>query len=318
MGSQVLYRAMCSRKRARDAKADDADIDIESAFPPLAVGTDCSGIECPLMALQSLQVPYIHKFSSEIDGATRRQLLANHAPQTMYEDMLQRAAGSTAFTHVYIAGFACQPFSVAGVRLGLQDRRASVFWACVSYIENQEPWCWLLENVEGLVSHNEGRALQTIVTTLDSINGGRYLVQTRVLNTEDHGVPQHRKRVYFLGMRRDRVVAGCEFEWPEALPRKDLEEFLDAEEPASSPQELARGPGMALALWQNRIRRAHGDLNQLQHEVVLDVDSSLERCHYMMNRCPCLIRSRPMGYWLVRSQAAEDARWRDAPASGDA
>ena len=68
------------------------------------------------MALQSLQVPYVHKFSSEIDGATRRQLLANHAPQTMYEDMLQRAAGSAAFTHVYIAGFACQPFSMASVR----------------------------------------------------------------------------------------------------------------------------------------------------------------------------------------------------------
>ena len=303
-----------SRKRVRADDADNADMHTaESAFPPLAVATDCSGIECPLMALQSLEIPYIHKFSSELDRATRRQLLANHAPQTMYEDMLQRDADGTAFAHLYVAGFSCQPFSMAGSRLGLKDRRASVFWGCVAYIRNREPWCWLLENVEGLASHNGGETLQTILSTLQSINGGRYLVEWRILNTEEHGVPQHRKRIYFLGIRRDRIVAGCEFQWPEPVPCRGLEEFLDAKEPASLPQELPNGPAMALALWRHRIQRAHGELEHIQHEIVLDVDASLD----MINRCPCLIRSRPQGYWLVgrqrRMRVAEMLRLQGMP-----
>ena len=283
---------MCSRKRARDERQDEQAV-------PMKVGTDCSGIDCPLMALQSLQMPHIHVFSSELDATTRQQLLANHSPRTMFEDALARDPASTGFTHLYVAGFACQPFSMAGQRAGFRDRRSNVFWACLDYIRHQEPWCWLLENVEGLLSHDGGKTLRTILRTLEQMNSGRYLVTWRVFNSEDHGTPQHRKRVYFLGMRRDRLVQGCEFTWPEPIPRRGLEEFLDPRDPAAEPEALPYGPAMALALWQHRIKRALGDLDQ---EIVLDVDSSLERCHYMVDRCPCLIRSRPQGYWLLQRQ----------------
>ena len=60
----------------------------------LRVGTDCSGIEAPLHALQQLGVPYEHVFSSEICPTARQQLLANHAPQILYQDATARDKSS--------------------------------------------------------------------------------------------------------------------------------------------------------------------------------------------------------------------------------
>ena len=75
--------------------------------PPQAVrvGTDCSGIEAPLHALQQLGVPYEHVFSSEICPTVRKQLLANHDPQIFYEDATARDNGSAPYVDFYVAGW---------------------------------------------------------------------------------------------------------------------------------------------------------------------------------------------------------------------
>ena len=65
------------------------------------VGTDCSGIEAPLHALQQLGAPYEHVFSSEICPTVRKQLLANHNPQILYEDAAARDNSSAVVRHTF-------------------------------------------------------------------------------------------------------------------------------------------------------------------------------------------------------------------------
>ena len=91
------------------------------------MGTDCSGIEAPLHALQQLGVPHTHVFSSEICPTVRRQLLANHKPQILYEDVIARDNNSAPYVDLYVAAWPCQGNSTLGKRRGLADPAHGLF-----------------------------------------------------------------------------------------------------------------------------------------------------------------------------------------------
>lgn len=95
-----------------------------------------------------------------------------------------------------VAGFPCQPFSLAGGRLGFDDVRGTLFFDIVRILAYHQPRNFILENVKGLVSHDKGRTFRTIVKTLVELG---YCVEWKILNSKDHGVPQSRERVYLVG-----------------------------------------------------------------------------------------------------------------------
>jgi DNA (cytosine-5)-methyltransferase 1 len=95
-----------------------------------------------------------------------------------------------------VAGFPCQPFSVAGRRHGFQDVRGTLFFDICRVLEARQPRMFILENVKGLLSHDHGRTFRTIIYALVSLGYG---VQWKVLNSKNFGVPQHRERVYIVG-----------------------------------------------------------------------------------------------------------------------
>ena len=98
-----------------------------------------------------------------------------------------------------LAGFPCQSFSNAGNKNGLKDPRGNLFNNIFDILKIKQPSCFLLENVRGLISNNNGRTLKTILSKLNSIN---YDVKYKVLNSKDFGVPQSRNRVYKLGLNK--------------------------------------------------------------------------------------------------------------------
>lgn len=95
-----------------------------------------------------------------------------------------------------IAGFPCQPFSVAGQRRGFADTRGTLFFDIARILERKRPRHFILENVKGLLSHDGGRTFRVIIEALDELG---YLVEWQVLNSKNHGVPQSRERVYIVG-----------------------------------------------------------------------------------------------------------------------
>lgn len=95
-----------------------------------------------------------------------------------------------------LAGFPCQSFSYAGKQKGFSDTRGTLFFDLERLIAQSRPKFFLLENVRGLTSHDQGRTFQTIK---DRLTGLGYSLVSLLLNSSNFGVPQNRVRVYILG-----------------------------------------------------------------------------------------------------------------------
>ena len=132
------------------------------------------------------------------------------------------------------AGFPCQPFSIGGLRKGFQDTRGTLFFDIERIIRRKQPSVFILENVKGLVNHDKGRTLNTILNKLgkkinNSINNDafedclNYNVFYKVLNSKDFGVPQNRERIYIVGFLNE-----VNFNFPEKLNHKiSLTDIID-------------------------------------------------------------------------------------------
>ena len=96
-----------------------------------------------------------------------------------------------------LAGFPCQPFSYAGKRQGFGDTRGTLFFEIERILRKYQPKAFLLENVRGLYTHDEGRTFETIINKLHELGYGTYDL---LLNSSDFGVPQNRVRLYILGI----------------------------------------------------------------------------------------------------------------------
>ena len=98
-----------------------------------------------------------------------------------------------------VGGFPCQSFSIAGKRGGFEDTRGTLFFEIARIARVKRPRYLLLENVKGLLSHDEGNTFATIIGALDELG---YDVQWQVLNSKNFGVPQNRERVFIVGHLR--------------------------------------------------------------------------------------------------------------------
>ena len=105
-------------------------------------------------------------------------------------------------------GYPCQSFSYAGKRLGLNDVRGTMFYYYAKILKQLKPKIFLAENVKGLVSHDGGKTLQTMINVFEEIG---YHVQHKVLNAWDYGVAEKRERVVIIGIRNDIQV---DYEYP--------------------------------------------------------------------------------------------------------
>lgn len=100
---------------------------------------------------------------------------------------------------IICGGFPCQAFSIAGNRRGFEDTRGSLFFEIARFASILRPRYLFLENVKGLLNHENGITFETIISTLDELG---YNVEWQVLNSKDFGVPQNRERVFIIGHLR--------------------------------------------------------------------------------------------------------------------
>ena len=104
-------------------------------------------------------------------------------------------------------GFPCQPFSVAGLKLGFEDTRGTLFFNIANIIKNKidkgaPPKVLFLENVRGLKNHDKGNTLKVIIATLEELG---YNVSYAVLNAKYFGVPQNRERLYIIAWYKKMI-----------------------------------------------------------------------------------------------------------------
>jgi DNA (cytosine-5)-methyltransferase 1 len=196
----------------------------------LRVGTDCSGIEAPIQALLQMKIPFKHIFSSDIDKYCIKSIKANYNPEIIFGDknstypvgdITERNINNVPDIDLYVCGFPCQPFSMAGERKGFSDKRGIVFFSCLEVIEKKQPSYFILENVKGLLSHDKGNTWKVICDEMVKLRNYGYTIKWKILNTKDYGIPQNRERIFIVGCRNK------DFEWPEKKIMDDLKNYID-------------------------------------------------------------------------------------------
>ncbi|WP_269459495.1 DNA (cytosine-5-)-methyltransferase [Candidatus Promineifilum breve] len=150
-------------------------------------------------------------FTSEWNKYANETYLANFKVDHEIAGDITRLDVEAIPTHdVLLAGFPCQPFSIAGVSkknaLGMPhgfecETQGTLFFDIERIIEYHKPSAFLLENVKNLTSHDKGRTFRVIVQTLRDKLG--YSLSWRVINAKGY-LPQNRERIFILGMREDR------------------------------------------------------------------------------------------------------------------
>lgn len=127
---------------------------------------------------------------------------------------------------VLLAGFPCQPFSIAGYRRGLDDERGDLFFETLRIIKEKQPKVVFLENVKNLVTHDHGNTFKVIREFL--VHAG-YFIKWKVLNAKEYGnIPQNRERIYVVGFKDKQAYE--RFEFPEKIElTTSLQDIIDFE-----------------------------------------------------------------------------------------
>lgn len=122
---------------------------------------------------------------------------------------------------VVTGGFPCQAFSYAGRKLGFEDARGTLFFEFARAVKEIQPLICVGENVRGLLTHDQGRTVEGMVSVLDEL--GYDVVPPRILKAMMYRVPQKRERLLIIGLRRN---ANLRFNWP--IAEKEIYTMKDA------------------------------------------------------------------------------------------
>lgn len=141
-------------------------------------------------------------FSSEVDRFARANYDANYGDRPA-GDITKISEEDVPAHDMLVGGFPCQSFSFSGERKGLDDHRGVLFLEIVRILKKHQPKVILLENVRGLLTHEDGKTLQVIISHLENVG---YRIKHELLDAVNL-VPQERKRIYIVGIRKDLADA---------------------------------------------------------------------------------------------------------------
>ena len=104
---------------------------------------------------------------------------------------------------ILCAGFPCQPFSQCGQHKGFDDKRGTLFFNIMKFVEYHKPKIIILENVQGLLNHDGGKTFDRIKNDIETAN---YTITYKVIKCSDYGLPQMRKRLIIVGIRNNTEI----------------------------------------------------------------------------------------------------------------
>ena len=194
--------------------------DLFAGIGGMRIAFERSGAECRLTseidenAMKTYRRNFVespsHQFISDVREVARFANLGELAPEV----------------RLVLAGFPCQPFSIAGLRKGLSDERGKIFTSILDVISQETVQAFVLENVRGIMSHDRGSTFAYMLQELGRC--GFPGLKFSVLNSMTHGgVPQNRERVFIVGFRD--VKKADAFEFPSRIElRKSLADVMES------------------------------------------------------------------------------------------
>ena len=179
----------------------------------IKVGSDFSGVGAFDQALRRLGIDYKTIFACDMDKYARQTYIENYGEPGYYpENVYQREIPGESLD-IYMTSPPCQAFSLAGKRLGKDDKRGVLFFNSHEFIKTNKPKYFIFENVKGLLSDDNGNTFKEWINMLGgkSVNGlpvlfpyknsVPYHIYYKVMNAKKHGVPQNRERIFLVGFK---------------------------------------------------------------------------------------------------------------------
>lgn len=216
----ISYVSSARKKTGQNRKGTFTFIDLFAGIGGMRIAFERAGGTCV--------------YSNEWNKYSQQTYLANFAEQPE-GDITQVNAEDIPDHDILVAGFPCQPFSIAGVSkknslgraTGFEDKtQGTLFFDVCRILQAKRPEAFMLENVKNLCSHDRGRTFQVICESLEELN---YEVFYKVLDGQDF-VPQHRERILIVGFDRQRYGREYEFDFKitPVSPKPCMKDILES------------------------------------------------------------------------------------------
>jgi len=150
-------------------------------------------------------------FANEYDKTIWQTYEANHPCKLDKRDIREIQPSDIPDCDGIIGGPPCQSWSEAGSLRGIKDSRGQLFFEYIRILNEKKPKFFLAENVVGMLSLRHSEAVENIKAMFSKAG---YNLSVDLINVVDYGIPQDRKRVFYIGIRKD---LGFQFQFPEPL-----------------------------------------------------------------------------------------------------
>ena len=276
----------------------------------ISVGSDFAGLGTVYKAVRKVvsKLPRTkarYVFACDKNPVCMKLAVQADAPDVWYEDVADRDVQTMPAVDVFSFTGPCPSWSNIGRRApgdlrGHDDPRGGLGTLSLEYVRVHKPRVLLSENVATLGQQFKPHS-DRVVLAIESMG---YCVQTRILNTNEYGIPHHRRRWYLMGIRddclRDRVKSARYKWWPDpcgyTVPLSTLVTPLPPDDLKMLPDNCVRHRANVEWAYQDVVRKG---INPFSTPVVVDMDCSESYRQYKIAECPTLTRSRAasMMYW---------------------
>ena len=182
-------------------------ISLFSGCGGLDLGFEKAGFEIPV--------------ANEFDPTIYETFKVNHPNTRLIEGDIRKISEDDFPSDVdgIIGGPPCQSWSEAGALRGIEDQRGQLFFDYIRVLRKAQPKFFLAENVSGMLANRHSDAVKNIISLFDKSN---YDVTLTMVNAKDYGVAQERKRVFYIGFRKDLKI---DFKFPEGSTKDDAKKI---------------------------------------------------------------------------------------------
>jgi DNA-cytosine methyltransferase len=263
----------------------------------LKIGTDFSGMEMPLVALDKLGVHYAHRFSSDSAQHCRKYIESATRPGICYKTVIGRNETEMPYVDTYVFSPPCQPYSKAGKGAGASDTsRGDLVKHSLKFMKVQKPRLAVMEQVATIIDRHP-KTFKKITSAMKKMG---YRVFWKRINTSRWGVPQNRERVYVVAIKKSSYKR--EFKWPKDVPLtytvKDMIVPQLGDDKTRLPSKTSEGRARGM------VKRAYlkckaNKVNPKSTFVSVDVDCSHKFACMGTSIHPCLTatRAQSSGWW---------------------
>jgi len=190
----------------------------------IRIGTLFSGIGAFEHSLNRLKLNHSIVFAGDIDPFVKQSYFANYeiAASDWHNDATNFSAKKyKGKVDILVGGSPCQAFSMVGKRKGLADIRGTLFYDYARVVDETRPKVFIYENVKGLTNHDNGKTWKVVQDVFHQLGYNTY---SKILNSKDYGIPQHRERIFVVGFKEHDI----QFEFPAKIKLEHtMQDFLE-------------------------------------------------------------------------------------------